>query len=251
MANKLEHENMLHVEKESGLPDHALPLSAVTLSSQERFTPPPQECLVIEADQLDQISGRRTDKIEGGQRDESLVAEVSTGKWIPEEHNRLLEALKVYGNQWEKVRKYVKTRSASQIRSHAQKYFRKLRMHEVKRIKRDHSRSKQIFAITREYLNRNPAPGELLEVPETAGKKLCIRVEPKSVDPPSVTQVGVYNLQSAQEFFVTPQPLYPPLMFRCPYTFTYLLPQLGKDPVVAFFNTALSTDAKDGCIRLV
>jgi hypothetical protein len=37
-----------------------------------------------------------------------------------------MEALELYGKNWNKVHRYVGTRTSAQTRSHAQKYFNKL-----------------------------------------------------------------------------------------------------------------------------
>ena len=49
------------------------------------------------------------------------------GKWSKEEHIKFLEAIIKYGINWKKVKAMVKTRTLIQIRSHAQKFFRKLK----------------------------------------------------------------------------------------------------------------------------
>ena len=51
----------------------------------------------------------------------------STGRWKLEEHQRFIEAIIKYGNNWKQVQRYVKTRSSTQARSHAQKFFIKLK----------------------------------------------------------------------------------------------------------------------------
>lgn len=58
----------------------------------------------------------------------------TTGRWRKDEHERFLEgiissitqlAIKLYGKQWRLVEKYVGTRTGTQVRSHAQKYYMK------------------------------------------------------------------------------------------------------------------------------
>ena len=57
----------------------------------------------------------------GDEKEETL-----NGRWNDEEHIRFIKGCLLYGNNWKKVKKYVKTRSSAQIRSHAQKYLIKL-----------------------------------------------------------------------------------------------------------------------------
>ena len=49
------------------------------------------------------------------------------GKWKNDEHQRFIEGVKKYGNDWSLVQKYVRTRTIIQIRSHAQKFMKKLK----------------------------------------------------------------------------------------------------------------------------
>ena len=55
----------------------------------------------------------------------------NTGRWQKEEHQRFVEAILKFGNEWKKVQKYVKTRSSTQARSHAQKFFYKIKKNNV------------------------------------------------------------------------------------------------------------------------
>mmetsp|Transcript_37703 Transcript_37703/g.57741 ORF Transcript_37703/g.57741 Transcript_37703/m.57741 type:complete len:121 (+) Transcript_37703:479-841(+) len=48
------------------------------------------------------------------------------GHWKFEEHARFLEALRLYGKDWEAIQKHVGNRDLTNIRSHAQKFLVKL-----------------------------------------------------------------------------------------------------------------------------
>jgi SHAQKYF class myb-like DNA-binding protein len=47
----------------------------------------------------------------------------NNGRWSQEEHKRFIEAMFLYGNEWKKVQQHINTRSSTQARSHAQKFF--------------------------------------------------------------------------------------------------------------------------------
>eukprot|EP00830_Metopus_es_P012826 TRINITY_DN2968_c0_g1_i2.p1 TRINITY_DN2968_c0_g1~~TRINITY_DN2968_c0_g1_i2.p1 ORF type:complete len:229 (+),score=27.58 TRINITY_DN2968_c0_g1_i2:112-798(+) len=65
------------------------------------------------------------------------------GKWTEDEHKLFLEALEKYGNCWKLVEQFIGTRSCAQIRSHAQKYFRKLRKKHSRGAQEQESAKKQ------------------------------------------------------------------------------------------------------------
>ncbi len=52
---------------------------------------------------------------------------INTGRWKEHEHKKFLEAIIMYGNDWKCVHKFIKSRSSTQARSHAQKFLLKLR----------------------------------------------------------------------------------------------------------------------------
>ena len=58
---------------------------------------------------------------------QSTEEDVNEGRWDTNEHMRFLEAINIFGNEWKEVKKYIGTRSSNQVRSHAQKFFLKLK----------------------------------------------------------------------------------------------------------------------------
>ena len=65
-----------------------------------------------------------------------------SGRWLLDEHQRFIDGIIKYGNNWRLVQKYVGTRSGTQTRSHAQKFFEKLRRSKIfKNAKYDFSKN--------------------------------------------------------------------------------------------------------------
>lgn len=56
-----------------------------------------------------------------------LSTATKDGHWTEEEHQLFLRSWEKYGKSWKKLSEIMKTRSNEQIRTHAQKYFNKLR----------------------------------------------------------------------------------------------------------------------------
>ena len=56
-----------------------------------------------------------------------VVSNLELGRWSYEEHKRFVRSIVKYPNNWVKITKDVKTRSDVQIRSHSQKFFKKLK----------------------------------------------------------------------------------------------------------------------------
>ena len=53
--------------------------------------------------------------------------EFNNGRWSDEEHKKFIEGILEHGNEWKKVQKIIKTRSSTQARSHAQKFFLRIK----------------------------------------------------------------------------------------------------------------------------
>lgn len=53
--------------------------------------------------------------------------DLKEGRWTFDEHIRFIDAIVAFGIKWKYVHRYIGTRTANQVRSHAQKFFRKLK----------------------------------------------------------------------------------------------------------------------------
>ena len=54
--------------------------------------------------------------------------DTNEGRWSKEEHEKFLDGIVQYGTNWRKVKSLINSRTSIQVRSHAQKFFRKLKM---------------------------------------------------------------------------------------------------------------------------
>jgi len=72
----------------------------------------------------------------------------------------LLPALKVYGRKWKKIEHYISTRTSTQIRSHAQKYF--IKLHKLNKSGIQSSYDKYFFAG-----DQKPEPLEKVKSPDS------------------------------------------------------------------------------------
>jgi SHAQKYF class myb-like DNA-binding protein len=52
-------------------------------------------------------------------------------RWTVDEHRLFLEGIMLYGKDWKKMQPLIKTRSLVQIRTHAQKVFKKIGLKKI------------------------------------------------------------------------------------------------------------------------
>ena len=67
------------------------------------------------------------EKNEKNSNSKELKTQFNSGRWKEEEHKKFIEGILEYGNEWKKVQKIIKTRSSTQARSHAQKFFLRIK----------------------------------------------------------------------------------------------------------------------------
>eukprot|EP00826_Nyctotherus_ovalis_P023019 TRINITY_DN1772_c0_g1_i13.p1 TRINITY_DN1772_c0_g1~~TRINITY_DN1772_c0_g1_i13.p1 ORF type:complete len:393 (-),score=83.57 TRINITY_DN1772_c0_g1_i13:55-1233(-) len=79
------------------------------------------------------------------------------GRWTKAEHERFLEALKLYGKHWKLVEKHIGTRTGTQVRSHAQKHYLKISSDKQK-VSRNKSKERQGDVIPSGRESALPAP---------------------------------------------------------------------------------------------
>ena len=125
-------------------------------------------------------------------------AKYSQGRWSKDEHYRFLEALKLYGKEWRRVQQHVETRTSTQARSHAQKFFVKL---EKRRLtldefleKLDLDRLKQLILDSdcEDYEEPQCALGEQSGEDQASQKSEAFdRKKPKNVKKKSVMNLAI------------------------------------------------------------
>ncbi|KAJ7549725.1 hypothetical protein O6H91_07G065200 [Diphasiastrum complanatum] len=91
-------------------------------------------------------------------------------RWTEEEHETFLEALKLYGRAWRRIEEKIGTKTAVQIRSHAQKFFSK--------VERDQSSGGNCIKL-----------GEDIDIPPPRPKRKPTHPYPRKA-PPTAPNIG-------------------------------------------------------------
>ena len=66
-------------------------------------------------------------KLKNEETENKISSKFNKGRWSLEEHKKFITGILEYGNDWRKVQKHIKTRSSTQARSHAQKFFLRIK----------------------------------------------------------------------------------------------------------------------------
>jgi len=118
--------------KKQDLPLHiSLPLSPLNFFNESLYRRNSEntatEQFRTKFENISQMKRMNANKSEEGiSEDEDSQEKSNSGRWTAQEHKLFLEALEKHGKDWTKIQKHVKTRTTTQARSHAQKFFSKL-----------------------------------------------------------------------------------------------------------------------------
>ena len=98
---------------------------------EKQLPPAPAELkLVNKKSSKERSSSRSLSNEEKPSKDKKEKLDINgnsvQGRWHKSEHDRFIEAIKKFGKDWKSVEQYIETRSGSQIRSHAQKFFNRI-----------------------------------------------------------------------------------------------------------------------------
>eukprot|EP00884_Botryococcus_braunii_P012989 jgi/Botrbrau1/21691/Bobra.43_1s0087.1 len=111
-------------DEENGLSDGAAPFCSPSMQAGEE-----------EGDVLDRgLGGTSGDAGKGkGKARKPYVVSRPREKWSESEHDLFVEALRLYGRSWKSIEAHIGSKTAVQIRSHAQKHFQKLQREQISR----------------------------------------------------------------------------------------------------------------------
>ena len=73
----------------------------------------------------------------------------NNGRWTNDEHKKFVEGILKFGNDWKKVQKHLKTRSSAQARSHAQKFFLKIKKYNIIRLDNNTNKIKSLYDVAK------------------------------------------------------------------------------------------------------
>ena len=155
------------------------------------------------------------------------VHSLTYGKWSAQEHRAFLEAMELYGNAWRQVREYIGTRTSAQIRSHAQKYYRHLRLKAAREMLQDPKMKGAIFVVTQEYrvhtadsVSRNDPAASPVHV----------------AAPVASAEIETHSTVNSQPPLLVPIPCYPIYVRPIPPEFKSVL--TCKSPIPPFINSS-------------
>ncbi|KAG3107944.1 hypothetical protein PI124_g12992 [Phytophthora idaei] len=89
----------------------------------------------------------------------SINQPIRGGRWTADEHERFLEGFRIHGHKWKRVQQVVRTRSVTQVRTHAQKYL--LKVAKLKAEKKQSGKTAEMATLAAEQHSGSTAGGSV------------------------------------------------------------------------------------------
>lgn len=85
--------------------------------------------------------------------DDENNTSIRGGRWTADEHERFLAGFRIHGHKWKRVQQVVRTRSVTQVRTHAQKYL--LKVAKLKAEKKQSNKVIDVVSLNERYLSQS------------------------------------------------------------------------------------------------
>jgi len=118
--------------------------------------------------------------------DNQKSTEKAEGRWTLEEHNKFLEAVKLYGKNWKQMEQFIITRNAAQIRSHAQKYYARCKKSELMLLEKSSTVSENLETGNSTLMSPKSAKNEKITQNELKTAESTPILEPERKTKPNV-----------------------------------------------------------------
>ncbi|KAG7393786.1 hypothetical protein PHYPSEUDO_004549 [Phytophthora pseudosyringae] len=152
--------------------------------NSRRIAPAPAD-----EEEAEQEAESTTASARGGNTNQSIRG----GRWTADEHERFLEGFRIHGHKWKRVQQVVRTRSVTQVRTHAQKYL--LKVAKLKAEKKQSGKATDMATLAADGSTAaesvdgsNTAPstpehGDAQDSPHKTPRKKVRRLDPGNSDP--------------------------------------------------------------------
>ena len=104
------------------------------------------QSLVTESDQLSIMTLSSSSSFS-----EEKQSELHSGRWSEQENKMFLEGVLIHGSNWKRIQSDMKTRTSMQIRSHAQKIFKKIKSKGISNINLHITTIQDFFEVIKKF----------------------------------------------------------------------------------------------------
>ena len=131
------------------------------------------------------------------------INEDNTGRWDAEEQQAFVEGIKLFGYKWKDIANFIGSRTSTQVRSHAQKYFIKLEKGPASNDRG--GRKLRNLQETKEILAKNPRRAEVAiqcdEIKSIVDEKKTAEVGTQCEE---MYRYGNYSIFSSYQIYFQP-----------------------------------------------